>query len=189
MIYLYYGTIPATPLSRTYCSFIPDALQPTYIYFTIVLVLCDTQDPVTVDHWEDFLDAYIQRTLSAFDQASEYFGAKKTVRKLTRVHEINVYYLLLILCGNRNNNLKVEREMFLLNLGATLIFVLMTFGAITFLCEDSNPTAETSLGQIRGSYLTSASGRKFAAFRGIPYAQPPLGSLRFKVYGVINKFF
>jgi len=71
------------------------------------------------------------------------------------------------------------------NLGATFLFVLLTFCALTLLGDD-NPTVIATLGQVKGSYLTSASGRKFSAFRGIPYAQPPLGSLRFKV---INKFF
>ena len=38
------------------------------------------------------------------------------------------------------------------------------------------------LGRIKGSLLTSAeSKRNFQAFRGIPYAQPPIGDLRFQV--------
>ncbi|KAK4008458.1 hypothetical protein OUZ56_013598 [Daphnia magna] len=36
------------------------------------------------------------------------------------------------------------------------------------------------LGQVRGSKMTSVSGRMFYAFRGIPYAQPPVGELRFR---------
>ena len=44
-----------------------------------------------------------------------------------------------------------------------------------------------SLGQIRGSQMTSASGKNFHAFRGIPYAEPPIGDLRFRVnYNQIN---
>ncbi len=38
-----------------------------------------------------------------------------------------------------------------------------------------------SLGQVRGSHMTSAGGRQFFAFRGVPYAKPPIGNLRFKV--------
>lgn len=37
------------------------------------------------------------------------------------------------------------------------------------------------LGQVRGSFLTSVNGRRLLAFRGIPYAKPPVGNLRFEV--------
>ncbi|XP_046639314.1 venom carboxylesterase-6-like isoform X1 [Daphnia pulicaria] len=37
-----------------------------------------------------------------------------------------------------------------------------------------------TLGRLVGSQLSSASGRKFHAFRAIPYALPPVGDLRFK---------
>ncbi|XP_046452283.1 venom carboxylesterase-6-like [Daphnia pulex] len=36
-----------------------------------------------------------------------------------------------------------------------------------------------TLGQVRGSQMTSQAGRSFYAFRGIPYAKPPVGDLRF----------
>ena len=39
----------------------------------------------------------------------------------------------------------------------------------------------STLGLVRGSQLSTVSGRTFHAFRGIPYAEPPVGSLRFKV--------
>lgn len=45
-----------------------------------------------------------------------------------------------------------------------------------------------SLGQIRGSVMHSGTGRKIAAFRGIPYAKPPVGDLRFKVIVEIESF-
>ena len=38
-----------------------------------------------------------------------------------------------------------------------------------------------NLGQIRGLQMTSASGTIFYAYRGIPYAKPPIGELRFRV--------
>ncbi len=38
-----------------------------------------------------------------------------------------------------------------------------------------------TLGQVRGSQMTSQVGRSFYAFRGIPYAKPPVGDLRFSV--------
>lgn len=37
------------------------------------------------------------------------------------------------------------------------------------------------LGQVRGSRMSSASGREILAFRGVPYAEPPVGDLRFRV--------
>jgi len=43
------------------------------------------------------------------------------------------------------------------------------------------PTVHAHQGTLTGTYLTSRYGRKFAAFQGIPYAQPPIGDLRFKV--------
>ena len=41
-----------------------------------------------------------------------------------------------------------------------------------------------TLGRIGGSQLSSSSGRKFHAFRAIPYAEPPVGDLRFKVRSI-----
>ncbi|XP_076643315.1 juvenile hormone esterase-like [Halictus rubicundus] len=38
---------------------------------------------------------------------------------------------------------------------------------------------QTPLGLIKGRKLESRSGRRFEAFRGIPYAEPPVGGLRF----------
>ncbi|KAJ8669797.1 hypothetical protein QAD02_001056 [Eretmocerus hayati] len=39
---------------------------------------------------------------------------------------------------------------------------------------------ETPLGVYFGHYKVSINGKKYAAFEGIPYAQPPVGSLRFE---------
>lgn len=35
--------------------------------------------------------------------------------------------------------------------------------------------------RIVGRYLTSLTGRGIRAFMGVPYAEPPVGDLRFKV--------
>jgi acetylcholinesterase len=51
---------------------------------------------------------------------------------------------------------------------------LWTFG-------QSDPHIEISSGKIKGSYLSSSSGRNFLAFRGVPYAKPPTGELRLRV--------
>lgn len=42
-------------------------------------------------------------------------------------------------------------------------------------------------GKIQGITLKSILGKDYLAFRGIPYAQPPIGNLRFCVKTVSNK--
>lgn len=44
---------------------------------------------------------------------------------------------------------------------------------------------ETTYGPVFGSKRTSILGDDFYSFRGIPYAKPPLGDLRFKVYAYV----
>lgn len=46
--------------------------------------------------------------------------------------------------------------------------------------EDS-PIATVEEGQLQGKLAHSPSGKAFYSFQGIPYAKPPIGSLRFKV--------
>ncbi|PVD36866.1 hypothetical protein C0Q70_03856 [Pomacea canaliculata] len=41
------------------------------------------------------------------------------------------------------------------------------------------PIVQAQLGAISGRVLTAKSGRQYEAFRGIPYARPPVGNLRF----------
>lgn len=47
---------------------------------------------------------------------------------------------------------------------------------------------ETSHGPVRGIKRTSAVGDQFFSFRGIPYAKPPIGELRFKVTIFVMNF-
>lgn len=42
------------------------------------------------------------------------------------------------------------------------------------------PVVVTSLGKVEGSLMSTKEGRRIYSYRGIPYGQPPLGSLRFK---------
>lgn len=39
----------------------------------------------------------------------------------------------------------------------------------------------TKFGDIRGTTRLSRNGKKFDAFLGVPYAEPPIGDLRFQV--------
>jgi hypothetical protein len=63
--------------------------------------------------------------------------------------------------------------------------LLLILGAIILALEaatpQDGPMVHVKQGTLQGSYLTSRYGRRFAAFQGIPYAQPPTGDLRFKV--------
>lgn len=71
---------------------------------------------------------------------------------------------------------------------AIFITLLMLNLAVNFSSgEDEQPIVNVpTLGRLRGSQLSSASGKKFHAFRAIPYAEPPVGDLRFKVRQKIN---
>ncbi|XP_058800335.1 venom carboxylesterase-6-like isoform X3 [Phymastichus coffea] len=46
--------------------------------------------------------------------------------------------------------------------------------------DDFEPRVKTPLGGIKGYYKISEYGRQYKVFEGIPYAQPPIGKLRFK---------
>jgi carboxylesterase type B len=42
-------------------------------------------------------------------------------------------------------------------------------------------TLDVAQGALRGKQTTAKSGFKYYSFKGIPYAKPPVGPLRFKV--------
>lgn len=46
---------------------------------------------------------------------------------------------------------------------------------------ETDPVARIRNGTLEGVFMKSRKGREYAAFRGIPYALPPLGELRFQV--------
>ncbi|XP_046453233.1 esterase E4-like isoform X4 [Daphnia pulex] len=62
------------------------------------------------------------------------------------------------------------------------ILSLLSVCCVILQCRaEQEPTVNIpALGQLRGSQMVSFSGRKFDAFRGIPYAEPPVGNLRFR---------
>ncbi|KAH8369269.1 hypothetical protein KR009_006101, partial [Drosophila setifemur] len=51
---------------------------------------------------------------------------------------------------------------------------------IFFCSSDPSPIVQTTHGKVRGTLLKSLYDEQFYAFDGIPYAVPPLGTLRFK---------
>lgn len=58
----------------------------------------------------------------------------------------------------------------------------MIFGCLTFFaCNAGSVILDTKQGRIKGEILQSRGGRPFYAFYNVPYAQPPVGELRFEV--------
>lgn len=46
---------------------------------------------------------------------------------------------------------------------------------------DTTPRVDTQYGTIEGYFMKTVGGRDIYAFEGIPFAEPPVGSLRFEV--------
>lgn len=47
--------------------------------------------------------------------------------------------------------------------------------------SENQPVVSTPLGDVSGYYMKTRGGKQISAFTGLPYAEPPLGNLRFKV--------
>lgn len=66
----------------------------------------------------------------------------------------------------------------------TEMTVLQTFSifvAFSSLALGEEPIVNTNLGKVQGQYAMTRGGRQIATFLGMPYAKPPIGTLRFKV--------
>ncbi|KAK9885279.1 hypothetical protein WA026_010774 [Henosepilachna vigintioctopunctata] len=59
----------------------------------------------------------------------------------------------------------------------TLITILLFIGSST---SEENPVVQTAYGKVRGKVLKSYDNKDFYAFQGIPFAEPPVGNLRFQ---------
>lgn len=71
-----------------------------------------------------------------------------------------------------------------------LLLIVSHFLLISGVFCENDRVVETKNGQVRGRRETSLRNKvDFFAFRGIPYAKPPLGDLRFKVsfFGVCEE--
>ncbi|KAF2902141.1 hypothetical protein ILUMI_04049 [Ignelater luminosus] len=60
------------------------------------------------------------------------------------------------------------------------MIVFFVLHILTVLVNSEVPELEIPQGTLRGQYLESVSARKFSSFTAIPYAEPPIGVLRFK---------
>jgi len=71
------------------------------------------------------------------------------------------------------------------------ILCCLVFGnMILYLAAETGPQLRTEFGLVKGLYMQSEpNNRKFAAFLGIPFAQPPVESLRFKAPEFPNVFY
>ena len=49
-----------------------------------------------------------------------------------------------------------------------------------------NPEVQTSSGRLKGEILKHVEELPFYSFKGIPYAKPPIGYLKFKVRELIK---
>ncbi|KAF7996027.1 hypothetical protein HCN44_009065 [Aphidius gifuensis] len=63
---------------------------------------------------------------------------------------------------------------------ALLCLLPLALAVPDFMRGPDGPRVVTPLGGIKGFYKHSFNGRKVMAFEGIPYAQPPVGELRFR---------
>ncbi|KAF2902810.1 hypothetical protein ILUMI_03375 [Ignelater luminosus] len=59
-----------------------------------------------------------------------------------------------------------------------VVTILLVFSGI--FANESTLDVKIEQGILRGKYQESYKGRQFSAFTGIPYAEPPVGDLRFK---------
>lgn len=67
------------------------------------------------------------------------------------------------------------------NILSTILFLMCTAKSYGNSKNNLEPLVRTSLGQIKGSMLTSRYGKAIYSFRGVRYAEAPIGALRFKV--------
>lgn len=63
----------------------------------------------------------------------------------------------------------------------SVMHILLYLIFVTFLCNVNSIILDTKQGTLEGETLRSRDGRPFHAFYSIPYAEPPVGDLRFKV--------
>lgn len=72
---------------------------------------------------------------------------------------------------------------------SVLVNILLNFFYFYCNCDQiSEPVVVTKQGAVQGKIDNGVNGQNFFSFQGIPYAEPPIGELRFKVCILIPKF-
>lgn len=61
------------------------------------------------------------------------------------------------------------------------IYVFIIVCNLIFIFAKEKTLVSISLGKIRGSFMQSRLGKQIYSYRGIKYAEPPIGELRFQV--------
>jgi hypothetical protein len=81
--------------------------------------------------------------------------------------------------GNSSKSLFWESEMY----GKVVLWLLVALSLKSNASQphDTSPLVTTAHGVLRGSVIQSRLGRPIYSFRGVRFAQPPVGNLRFKV--------
>lgn len=62
-----------------------------------------------------------------------------------------------------------------------LVYVLLSLALMVLVKSESPTIRQTANGPVEGIEETSSLGQKYYAFRGVPYAEPPISERRFKV--------
>lgn len=68
---------------------------------------------------------------------------------------------------------------------AVLAAILSIAVYTILLKKDPSPIVQLNNGKVQGVVLKSTGGREFFGYIGIPFAKPPIGSLRFKVFALL----
>lgn len=65
--------------------------------------------------------------------------------------------------------------------GGAIFLLICWLYSVGIAVGQTSPMVHIRNGTLEGSIMMSRKGREFEAFRGIPYAQKPIGELRFEV--------
>lgn len=61
------------------------------------------------------------------------------------------------------------------------VIKLVSLVLLDYFLSANSPIVEIKNGSLQGSVMSARNGREFFAYRGIPFALPPVGQLRFEV--------